>query len=241
MTQSETITIEGRFRGPNGSGNGGYVAGVLANRLGDGAAEVTLRARVPLDVPLSVVRDGVDSLRLMHDDLLVCEARRAALSLDVPKPPFDWALAEGLRASGGSDEDTEFCKCIVCGRERAEGDGLQVWGGRAPGQRSLCLYLPHANHVGDDGRIRPEFIWGTLDCPGAWAAQDEGAVQPALTGRMTGEIYYRPRPGERCLVVGWRLGAEGRKLHSGTALYTESGILCAVAQQLWIVLKQPAA
>ena len=38
-------------------------------------------------------------------------------------------------------------------------------------------------------------------------------------------------------VVGWKIGAEGRKLYSGTALYTESGRLCAIGHCTWILLK----
>jgi hypothetical protein len=50
-------------------------------------------------------------------------------------------------------------------------------------------------------------------------------------------VLHRPKVGERCAVVGWRIGAEGRKLYSGTALYTEQGQLCALAHCTWIVLK----
>ena len=55
---------------------------------------------------------------------------------------------------------------------------------------------------------------------------------------MTAKVFERPRVGERCAVVGWRIGAEGRKLYSGTALYTESGRLCAIGHCTWIVLKE---
>jgi hypothetical protein len=237
MTQSEMVVIEGRFNGPRGSGNGGYVAGLLAGHLGAPCTAVTLRAPVPLDSPMALERQGDGSLHLVHEGRLICQASAAKLTAEVPTPPFDWALAERARASGGGEEGTEFEHCIVCGRGRAWGDGLQVWTGRAPGNRSLSIYLPHENHADAEGRIRPEFVWGVLDCPGAWAAQDEDSVQPALTGRLTAEIYYRPHVGERCLVVGWRIGADGRKLYSGTALYTEAGTLCAAAEQLWIVLK----
>jgi len=240
MTQSETIWIDRRFSGPHGSGNGGYVAGRVANLLGNGPAEVSLRARVPLETALEVKRFGDGAVQLMHGDTLVCEARRAAPSLRPPLPPFDWALAERLRESGGGQVGSVFANCIVCGRDRAVGDGLQCWAERVPGKpgQSLSLYLPHEAHTDEEGRIRPEFVWGTLDCPGAWAAQDAGEERPALTGRLTAQIFERPRPGQRCLVVGWRTGVDGRKLHAGTALYRDDGTLCALAQQLWIVLRQ---
>jgi hypothetical protein len=44
------------------------------------------------------------------------------------------------------------------------------------------------------------------------------------------------REGERCVVLGWPVGADGRKLHAGTALYGEDSRLSAVGRAIWIVL-----
>ena len=111
----------------------------------------------------------------------------------------------------------------------------------APPGRSRAIRSPAtcriANHADAEGRIRPEFVWGTLDCPGAFAAQDPDDFRPALTGRMTAKVIEPPKVGERCAVVGWRIGEEGRKLYSGTALYTEPGRLCALGTCTWILLK----
>lgn len=239
----DTIIIEPRFNGPRLSGNGGYVAGLMAGRFtdafgGDGTVEITLRAPIPIDRKLSVVR-GDKALLLRDGETLVCEARAGSVShLVPPPPPQDWndVLRRGER--GGSPEDSDFNTCIVCGRSRAVGDGLRVLGtsGPQPGY-SLSCYLPHANHADDTDRIRPEFVWGTLDCPGAFAVQDIGDMRPALTGRMTARVFQPPRVGERCAVVGWKIGEDGRKLYSGTALYTEAGRLCAIGTCTWIVLK----
>ena len=139
--------------------------------------------------------------------------------------------------AGGSPEDSDFTWCLVCGRKRGVGDGLRVFGTSGPPGYSLSCYLPHANHADDAGRIKPEFVWGTLDCPGAFAVQDIDDMRPALTGRMTARVIEPPKVGERCAVVGWKIGEDGRKLYSGTALYTETGRLCAVGTCTWIVLK----
>ena len=69
------------------------------------------------------------------------------------------------------------------------------------------------------------------------AAQDPDDHRPALTGRMTARVIDPPRVGERCAVVGWKIGEDGRKLYSGTALYTETGRLCAIGACTWIVLR----
>jgi hypothetical protein len=239
----DTLIIEPRFNGPRLSGNGGYVGGVMAGKFarafgGDGAVEITLRAPIPIDRRLQVVRDG-DALLLRDGDTLICEARAGSVAhLKPPPAPTDWDDVLGRAETGGSPEDSDFTWCVVCGRKRGVGDGLRVFGtsGPQPGY-SLSCYLPHANHADGEGRIRPEFVWGTLDCPGAFAVQDIDDMRPALTGRITARVIEPPRVGERCAVVGWKIGEDGRKLYSGTALYTESGRLCAVGTCTWIVLK----
>ena len=158
--------------------------------------------------------------------------------LKPPPAPTDWDDVLGRAETGGSPEDSDFTWCVVCGRKRDVGDGLRVFGtsGPQPGY-SLSCYLPHANHADTSGHIRPEFVWGALDCPGAFAVQDIDDMRPALTGRMTAKVIEPPRVGERCAVVGWKIGEDGRKLYSGTALYTEAGRLCAIGTCTWIVLK----
>jgi hypothetical protein len=240
---NDRITIARGFNGPRLSGNGGYVGGVLAGRFtevigGDGTVEITLRAPVPIDRPLEVARER-DALMLRDGETLICEARAGSVAHLTPPPgPTDWAEVMRRGESGGSAEDSAFHDCIVCGRGRAVGDGLRVFGAPGPDEgRSLSCYLPHAAHADATGRIRPEFVWGTLDCPGAWAAQAPEDWRPALTGRMTARVIDPPKVGERCAVVGWKIGEDGRKLHSGTALYTEQGRLCALGHCTWIVLR----
>jgi hypothetical protein len=240
---NETVIIAPGFNGPRLSGNGGYVGGVLARRFterfgGDGTVEITLRAPVPIDRKLQLVREG-DALMLRDGATLVCEARTGSVShLKPPPAPTDWHDVMRRGDEGGSLIESDYGHCLVCGRGRAVGDGLRVLGtsGPQPGY-SLSCYLPHANHADADGSIKSEFVWGALDCPGAFAVQDDGDFRPAMTGRMTAKVIEPPKVGERCAVVGWRIGAEGRKLYSGTALYTEHGRLCALGTCTWILLQ----
>jgi hypothetical protein len=234
MAQVSTIVIDRRFNGPPASGNGGYVAGLLATHVAhDGAVEVTLRAPIPVDTPMTLAPDGAGYV-LRHGEALICEVRPSDLALQAPAPP-DGAEIDRLADAGGSDADSEFHDCLVCGRGRAIGDGLRVFGQRQ-GARSLARYMPHRAHAAADGRIAPAFLWGTLDCPGAVAVLEDNDPRTALTGRMKGQVFHRPLPGEPCVVVGWKLRSEGRKLFAGTALYTRSGTLCAFAETTWIVL-----
>src|SRR4029453_5125582 len=103
----DTLIIEARFNGPRLSGNGGYVGGVMAGRFtetfgGDGAVEITLRAPIPIDRALQVVRAG-DALLLRDGDTLICEARAGSVAHLAPPPvPTDWADVLRRGEEGGS-------------------------------------------------------------------------------------------------------------------------------------------
>ena len=219
----DTVTIDRRYRGPLDSANGGYAAGLLGARLGS-CAEVTLRLPPPLERPLLVRRDGGRML-LEDESALVAEAIAADPGLEAPTPPgLDEAAAaaEGMGAWG----PPEFAECFVCG-VRGDGSGLGIHAGRVPGRGGLVAATWVAREVS------PEVVWAAIDCPGAYAAGDPGRGEVVL-GRMTARIDRLPDEGEACVVVGWPLGEDGRKLFAGTALYDGSGDLLALARQVWI-------
>jgi hypothetical protein len=221
------VTIGRRFRGPLDSANGGYAAGVLGSRLG-AAAEVTLRLPPPLERPLTVRRRG-ERLLLEDSGRLVAEAVPADPELVPSAPPtYDEAAAaaEGVGGWGPS----AFAECFVCG-VRDDGSGLGIHPGPVPGRAGLVAAAWVAHEV------TPEVVWASIDCPGAYAAGDPGRGEVVL-GRMTARVERLPDEGERCVVIGWPLGEEGRKLYAGTALFGARGDLLALARQVWIT---PAA
>jgi hypothetical protein len=222
-TDVETVTIDRRYRGPLRSANGGYACGLLGSRVGR-AAEVTLRRPPPLGRPLTVRRDGE---RLLLDDggELVAEAIAGDPGIEAPVPPAPGAAAaaaEGVGAFG----PPEFAECFVCGT-REDGSGLAIHPGPLPGRDGLVA----ATWIAHD--VSPEVVWAAIDCPGAYAAGDPGRGEIVL-GRMTAELDRLPDEGEQCVVVGWPLGEDGRKLFAGTALYDRDGAPLAVARQVWI-------
>jgi hypothetical protein len=81
--------------------------------------------------------------------------------------------------------------------------------------------------------VGPEFVWAALDCPGAYATGAVGRGVVVL-GRLVARVDRVPQAGERCVVVGWPLGSEGRKHGAGTAVFTDSGELLGLGQALWI-------
>jgi hypothetical protein len=215
------LIIAPRFNGPPASANGGYTCGLLAELVGE-PAEVTLRAPPPLDTAMRF-----DGEHLWHGETLVAEARPSELELDVP-PPVSHEDAE--RASRGYPGFAahEYPTCFVCGPARD--DGLGVFAGAVDGTGVFAApWLPP-----DD--VSRTLVWAALDCPGAIGVGWDGRGD-WLLGRMTGEVLGVPAPGERCVVVAWPLGHEGRKGFAGTAVYRGDELL-ARARQTWIALRE---
>ena len=221
---AETVTIDRRYRGPLTSANGGYAAGLLGSRLGSSAI-VTLRLPPPLERPLTVRRDG-ERLLLEDGDRLVAEAVPGGPDVIAPAPPGP-EVAREAAAGVGAFGPPEFAECFVCG-VREDGSGLGIHPGPVPGGDGLVAttWLAHD--------VSPEVVWAAIDCPGAYAAGDPGRGEVVL-GRMAARVARLPEEGEPCVVVGWPLGEEGRKLFAGTALYGEPGDVLAVARQTWIL------
>jgi len=219
----EQITIAGRFNGPKGTGNGGYTCGLVAGLVGV-TAEVTLRKPPPLDRPLDVERAG-DRLLVRDGDTLVAEARPARVELDVSDAP-SYEEAEQASAGYPGFGAHAFPTCFVCGPEREPGDGLRIFAGPLGDGQVASPWIP--------AEVEPELVWAALDCPGAIAVgnPDRGET---LLARFAVEIEELPRVGERCVVVGWPLGDEGRKLYAGTALFGDGGRRLASARAIWIV------
>ena len=224
---SPTIVIEHRFHGPPGSGNGGYTCGLLASFVQE-PAQVTLRRPPPLGRPLRVERLN-GGVQLLDGEHLVAEAAPAEVEpLLLPAPP---SLAEAERAAGAYPGFREhaFPTCFVCGPNRAEGDGLRIFAGPLEGREPLvgAPWTPPA-------RVGRELVWAALDCPGAIAVcfPERGET---LLGRLAAQIDGIPAAGERCVVLAWPLGEDGRKLYAATALYGAGGAPLAFARATWIL------
>jgi hypothetical protein len=216
------LVIDRKFRGPSESANGGYTCGLLASFL-HGPAEVTLRLPPPLERPLEVTTEGPIELR--DGDDVVAEASSAELDLEAPEPiSFEEAAAAAL-AEG--DKESVFPECFVCGWARE--DGLRIYAGPVDGGELVAAtWMPR------EDVIAPEFVWAALDCPGAYAVHFGVRGNPVL-GRLTARVEHLPHPGERCVVMAWPLGEDGRKLFAGTALYGQDGRVLGSARATWII------
>jgi hypothetical protein len=231
----QLLTVAPRFCGPPGSANGGYISGLFAQH-----APVTVRVRLhlppPLGAPLEVAHREGGRLELLHDTRVVASAEPAQLELAVPAPPEYFAALEASRHYAGFSAHA-FPNCFVCGPQRARGDGLRIFAGPLAAGASVAAmvaapWVPDVALGLDDHKVRPEFMWAALDCPGYFAARSDRV--PMLLGEFTAHVDRRVHVDEPCVIVGWRIGVTGRKYEVGTALFDEDGELCAKARAVWI-------
>jgi len=245
QSPSQSIVIDKRFCGPPNSANGGYVCGLLAEHI-DGDAEITLLAPPPLGQWLEIVASehGVD-LRMERATLATgCRVR-----IDVPEiPKLTFGEAQDAVCRSTYDESRHpLPNCFVCGPARAEYDGLRIIPRPLPARPDCksgtfaAPWVPHSSLASEDYAVAREFIWAALDCPTGFAgvgARHLGmtGTEAILLGRMSARIEQRPYPGDRCIVVAWPTGRDGRKLSASSALLNSHGTLLAVAQASWLVV-----
>jgi hypothetical protein len=256
-TYDGELTIHSRFRGPAKSGNGGYTAGSLAERVHSGdeqaAVEVTLRLPPPLDVGLAVEHLPVDHpdnptgsvlTVLTRGDARVAEARPVDRDLSAVEHVPAEAAASAMRRYPGFRRHP-FATCFACGPDRAEGDGLRIFPGPVAQDTVASLWVPHhslaeSSDLLDGGlqRVGVGTTWAALDCIGGWSEDLDG--RPMVLGRITARVDALPVVGEQHVVVGRWLGAEGRKTFTASTLYDSDGRVVATAEHVWVTV-DPAA
>jgi hypothetical protein len=216
------VIIDTRFCGPPTTANGGYTCGLLARSI-DGPAEVTLRSPPPLERPLRI-----EGTILLDGDRVVAEAKPAEGGFEVPAPV---SLDEALAATEHYEwmHDHPYPTCFVCGPERAEHDGMRIFPSPVEGRDVYA-----APWTPDPDLTRPEFTWAALDCPSGLVTNTFEAVGRILLGRLTADLRGAPRTGEDHVLTAWPISRDGRKLHTGSALFTASGELLASANAVWI-------
>ena len=227
----KTLIVGRRFCGPPASANGGYFSGLLA-ALAASTVTVRLRRPPPLERPFTVSEPGAGRLEVSDAGELIGDAAPAPLQLEVPRRPHYLEAVEASRDYAGFRYH-RFPSCFVCGTGRARGDGMRVFAGPIPELGVVAApWVPDASLDRGDGKVRPEFMSAALDCPGYYAVAP--ADQMMLLAEFTAHVDRLVHVGEACTLIGWSLGAAGRKHTAGTALFDGKGELCGRARALWI-------
>ncbi len=231
---SEAIVIDERYCGAPGLANEGYVAGLLAKRIGV-SADASFRRPVPLGRELQIDRTG-DGVSLYAAGVRLVAVKRIDLQLPVPAPP---SLAQAHDASGrylGRHAHLRFARCFGCGIERAEGDGLRIFAGPAGREDGAYAapWVPGPALVDERGVVRPEFVWTALGCSGGFALMGDDAALVLLPSRLAARIDALPRAGEPYIVMAWVISRGAGKHVTGAALFAGQGHLLALGRAQWL-------
>jgi hypothetical protein len=252
---SDTITIPDWANGPDGSGNGGWSAGLLAEQLGDepcrAGVVVDLRVPPPIGRPLEVHRGSDPALvELQDDEVLVASARAdaEAASFAVPGAVLGVGVGAARAASSGFPfrEHHPFPRCVSCGTARGPGQvALGLHCGPVAGTRVgdapvfADTWTPDAD-VADPSRPAIASLaatWSALDCPSAAPVADPDAQDPIVLARLAARVAARPRLGEPHVLAAWHVSSDGRKHVTRSAMLDASGEVLAAAQALWIEVR----
>lgn len=253
------LTIPGRFRGPARSGNGGYTAGSLAERLladsPRSAVEVTLRQPPPLDVAMTVQHadaadagnvTGADVTWLLMGGAKIAEARIADTDLD-PVDPVSPEEARAAEAGFPGLHDHPFPTCFACGTSREPGDGMRIFPGPTDDGGVAALWMPDVGLAerqlvsglpDEPARVGLGCAWAALDCIGGWAGDMAG--RKMVLGRMTAQVDDLPAVGEPHVVVGAMRDRQGRKTFTASTMYDSDERIVARAEHVWIAIDPSA-
>ncbi|MCR9159529.1 MAG: hypothetical protein ACE37F_04215 [Nannocystaceae bacterium] len=227
-----SVIIESRYNGPDGSANGGYACGLVAGLL-EGDVTVRLRAKPPLDTPLSVVREG-SGVELHDGEMVVAQGFGSTAQWDeIPAAPsLDQARAAQARYTGFHAH--VFPRCFVCGPEREDGDGLRLFAGPVEGRDlAACSWTPSAAFARADGTVDPVFLWAALDCP-SFFGMHVPYDKVFLLAEMSAALRSPVAADAPLVVYGWGRRIDGRKHFAGSAIANAEGTVLAHAQHLWI-------
>ena len=229
----EQVTIPDRYNGPPNSGNGGYVAGILAKYLSTSISQIKLFSPPPLNAALNIIKNDV-KVSLYHDSKLIAEGTPSSLDLQVPYIPTQVEAKEcSVRYPGF--ERHAFPRCYVCGPDRAIHDGLRLFTGVSLDKRYVAAPFDTYDQLYDnEDKLKTEQIYAALDCPGAYAISQIDEEKIMVLGQITVEVIEPILKEEKLIVVGWYMGKERKKNYSGTAIVTTKGIVKAKANATWI-------
>ncbi len=225
------VTIAPRFCGPPASANGGYFAGLVAALAHDSVA-VRLLKPPPVGVRLAVDERGEGLLDVRHGSDVIAQTRPSRIDAPTLAPPsYEEAIEASRRYVGFAHHP--FPTCFVCGPQRQRGDGLRIFPGGVPGRELVAApWVADESLRADGGKVRPEFMWAALDCPGWLATLTDARL--ALLGELTVHVARCVHIGAQCVVVGWRIADRGRSHDAGTAVFDEQGDLCGYGRATWI-------
>ena len=201
LTLHEFVVIPARFNGPPGECQRRLHVRRARVPLGADVSQVSLRYAATARAPAAVTRgDGrVELARRRHargrGRALGAPAGRARRR-STPTPPRPPRRPGARRGRPRTRSPT----CVVCGPERAQGDGYRIFPGPWPAATASSPPVDPGRVAGRRRRhVRPECLWGALDCPTSAPVANFGQGPPVVLARLTARLGCAVRVGERTL------------------------------------------
>jgi acyl-coenzyme A thioesterase PaaI-like protein len=229
----EVVRLPRDWCGPDGIGQGGVTAGLVAADLLDGPVEVRLHAPAPLDTDMDIRRDDAGQRTLIATPgRLIATARRVGAVGGTPPPGIDLDSARSV--TGALSHRNVFGRCLICGHERE--DSLRVWPGPRPdaGPGVATAFEVPAQFRADDGTLATPFVFGALDCTSGFAVLHDSDAAVAITGTMQVQLE-RPVPADLPVIATAQVaGRGGRTWLVDAALRSAGGRVLATAHVIWV-------
>jgi hypothetical protein len=114
------------------------------------------------------------------------------------------------------------------------GEAVAAFVGPLPGRPDVWagIFRPTSQLPSSEGVAAPETVWAALDCP-SFQPADPGSDAAWLLGTITVRQEGPVRLDTDHVLLAWRLGREGRKAITASALIGPDGEVCARAQAIW--------
>jgi hypothetical protein len=231
-----TLTVAERFVGPPGTANGGYLGGRLAAVVGGDTVSVRLRRPTPLGRELRIRCDR-PAVELLDGDEVLVTATPADLDLDVPTPPSP-ADAAAAQAALPPRTGHPFPECFGCGPARVSGDAVAAFVGPLPDRPDLWagIFRPTDRLPSSEGVAAPETVWAALDCP-SFQPATPGSDAAWLLGTLTVRQELPVLLDTDHVLLAWRIGREGRRAITASALIGPDEQVCARARAIWFEVR----
>jgi len=227
---NETITIPTRFQGVTGLGQGGYTAGLLAERI-EGPSTADFFNPIPLDRPLDLVESN-GRLELHDGQTLILRVRAFSGTIR-SADPVSIEDAEVARQRSPVYTTGAIPDCFSCGTI-PESMGVHA-GPLSDRQDFATSWTPPDWSNGEDGVVQDRYVWAAIDCPSGWRATTLGdELLQAVTGQMHTSITGTIVQGRTYALVTWSDPWKGRRVKTGTALFDASGTRLAASEAVWI-------
>lgn len=251
------IRIGDRFQGPTDSGQGGWTAQRFVARIAehtDRPMTVSLRAAIPLEVDLHIVRVAIGSPDDQRDDqhgvqrdvhwelvapdggVIMVAAGWDAAFADTTPVSIEDARAARHRFLDTVDEHP-VPSCFSCGRLP---DSMGVHAGPiADGSdRFATDWVVPDWAVDEQGDVDPGALWAAIDCCAAWWVGWSRERRVALTVQYAVEQLHPLEPGATYALVGWGGDHDpewdGRKRHAASAAFDAAGRCVARSVSFWV-------